>query len=111
VQLAQNATQHMKPGDTIALGSAVLGGEARFWVRDEGEGVALEEQERVFERFARVGTHRRDGGGAGLGLAIVRAIAEAHHGRAELRGRPGAGATFTVVLPLDQPDPAGEDQP
>jgi signal transduction histidine kinase len=46
---------------------------------------------------------RASSGGAGLGLAIVRAIAEAHHGRVELESTPGAGATFTIVLPISQP--------
>jgi two-component system OmpR family sensor kinase len=46
---------------------------------------------------------RSRGEGAGLGLAIMKAIAEAHHGRVEVESRPGAGTTFTIVLPVDQP--------
>jgi signal transduction histidine kinase len=80
--------------------------EARLWVRDEGPGVAPDDQTRIFERFARASASRRRSEGAGLGLAIVRAIAEAHGGRVALSSRPGAGATFTVVLPLD-----GRDEP
>jgi len=53
VQLAQNAVQHTRPGDEIALGSSLEDGELRLWVRDSGPGLAAEEQERVFERFAR----------------------------------------------------------
>ncbi|MGE5225524.1 MAG: sensor histidine kinase, partial [Planctomycetaceae bacterium] len=60
------------------------------------------EQERIFERFAR-GSDGRRGEGAGLGLAIVRAIAEAHHGSVSVRSAPGEGATFTIALPVDQP--------
>jgi signal transduction histidine kinase len=106
MQLAQNAVDHASSGDRIWIGSAMEGGEARFWVRDEGPGIALEEQERIFERFARAGDSRRPStGGAGLGLAIVRAIAEAHHGRVELESTPGAGATFTIVVPISQPSP------
>jgi signal transduction histidine kinase len=103
MQLAANAAQHTADGATIALGSAVADGEVRFWVRDTGEGVPYEEQERIFDRFARVERPRGASTGAGLGLAIVRAIAQAHHGRVELRSRPDAGATFTLVLPIDQP--------
>jgi signal transduction histidine kinase len=107
VQLAQNAAGHTARGDVIALGSSVDGGEARFWVRDSGPGVALHEQERIFDRFARGAAERRSDG-AGLGLAIVKVIAEAHHGRVELSSRPDAGSTFTVVVPTDQPE---EEQP
>ena len=99
IGLAQNAVQHTADGDPIWLGSAVNGREARLWVRDAGPGVPLADQERIFERFARTQASRRRSEGAGLGLAIVRAIADAHGGRVELRSRPGAGATFTVVIP------------
>jgi xylulokinase len=57
---------------------------------------------RAFERFTR-GDHARTRGGAGLGLAIVRAIAEAHGGRVELDTREGAGATFTLIVPTEPP--------
>jgi two-component system, OmpR family, sensor kinase len=101
MQLAQNATEHTTPGAEIALGSAVVDGHASLWVRDTGPGIPPEEQDRIFQRFARTG--RRGSAGAGLGLAIVRAIAEAHQGRVELTSNPGLGATFTVVIPVDQP--------
>jgi signal transduction histidine kinase len=99
--LAANAVQHTGEGDPIWLGSEVLGDEARLWVRDTGPGVAHDDRERIFERFARASDSRRRSEGAGLGLAIVRAIAEAHGGRVTLASRPGAGATFTLTIPLD----------
>lgn len=102
--LAQNAVQHTGDGDPIWIGSSVDGDEASLWVRDSGPGVSEEDQARVFERFARAAGSRRRSEGAGLGLAIVRAIAEAHGGRATLSSRPGAGATFTVVVPLAGPE-------
>ena len=105
--LAQNAVQHTAEGDPIRLGSAVEDGEARLWVRDSGPGVAPEDQERIFERFARASASRRRSEGAGLGLAIVRAIAEAHGGRVALASERGAGATFSLVLPLDRHRPEG----
>jgi signal transduction histidine kinase len=101
-QLAQNAARYSDEGEPIALGSSVSNGEARFWVRDEGPGVAPEEQEAIFERFRRgAGSTRSEG--AGLGLAIVKTIAEAHHGSVELDSRSGNGTTFTIIIPVDQP--------
>lgn len=102
IQLAHNATRHTAEGDRIGLGSSVEEGEARLWVRDSGSGIAIEEQGQIFERFAR-GSQGPRTEGAGLGLAIVKAIIEAHHGDVEVHSRPGAGATFTLVLPVDQP--------
>jgi signal transduction histidine kinase len=98
--LAQNAVQHTNEGDPIELGSSRNGNEARLWVSDSGPGIAPRDQARVFERFARASARPRRSEGAGLGLAIVRAIAEAHGGRVELDSRPGRGATFTLVLPV-----------
>jgi signal transduction histidine kinase len=103
LNLAKNAAQHTHPTDTIELGSATLGGQVRFWVRDTGEGIAPAEQERIFDRFARAANTYRKSEGAGLGLAIVKTIAESHHGTVELMSQPGTGSTFTLVLPLDLP--------
>ncbi|HEX5938236.1 MAG TPA: HAMP domain-containing sensor histidine kinase [Actinomycetota bacterium] len=106
MQLAQNATDHTIEGDRIALGSSVENGVARLWVSDSGRGIPKEEQEQIFRRFARSGNGRPSSSpGAGLGLAIVRAIAEAHHGTVDLRSEPGEGATFTLLVPVDQPVP------
>jgi two-component system OmpR family sensor kinase len=70
-------------------------------VRDEGDGIPPDAAPLVFDRFYRVDEGRsRRNGGTGLGLAITAAILEAHHGRIDLHTRPGAGATFRVLLPL-----------
>jgi signal transduction histidine kinase len=98
--LAQNAVRHTNEGGAITLGSRIADGEARFWVRDHGPGVPPQEQQAIFERFWRGNIGRSEG--AGLGLAIVKAIAEAHRGRVELESRPGAGAKFTVVIPIGE---------
>jgi two-component system OmpR family sensor kinase len=103
MQLAENAVQHTQDGAEIAVGSSMRNGEARLWVRDTGPGIPVEQRDRIFARFSR-GAGRRRSEGAGLGLAIVRAIAEAHHGRVEVDSSPGSGATVSVVIPIDQPD-------
>ncbi|HEX2025558.1 MAG TPA: HAMP domain-containing sensor histidine kinase, partial [Actinomycetota bacterium] len=103
MQLAQNAAQHTERGAVIGLGSAVTNGEARLWVVDSGPGIPPDQRAKVFRRFAR-GGGARPSEGAGIGLAIVKAIAEAHHGRVELDSSLGRGSTFTVVIPTDQPE-------
>jgi signal transduction histidine kinase len=103
LQLAQNASQYTKEGDVIALGSRIADGEARFWVRDTGPGIDARDRGRIFRRFERGRNGRERAGGAGLGLAIVHAIARAHHGSIELDSEPGAGSTFRLVIPIDQP--------
>ncbi|MQA76683.1 MAG: two-component sensor histidine kinase, partial [Solirubrobacterales bacterium] len=104
-QLTDNAVAHTREGDLIEVGSAVRDGRVELWVRDGGPGVDDGVRERIFERFARAdgATAGAVGEGAGLGLAIVASIAEAHGGRVRLDGAPGQGAKFTLDLPLRQP--------
>ena len=100
MNLASNAVEHTTgPTDEIAFGGAADDGFVRLWVRDTGAGIPEHEQGHIFERFARGGSGRRRPQGAGLGLAIVRAIAEAHGGTVTVASRPGHGATFTIELP------------
>ncbi|MGH3822720.1 MAG: sensor histidine kinase, partial [Pseudonocardiaceae bacterium] len=109
-QLAQNAVQHTKPGDAITIGSARRPGMLTFWITDSGPGVPLEDQQAIFERFSRgsTGGARAHRAGAGLGLAIVTAIADAHGGAVRLRSSPGQGATFSVEIPAEPPVSKGE---
>ena len=100
MNLAQNATQHTSYNDRIAIGSAIDKGEIKFWVRDTGEGINQTDQQRIFDRFARVANSRRRSEGAGLGLSIVKAIAEAHDGEVILKSQPGKGAKFCIILPV-----------
>jgi len=100
VALADNACRYTDSGDRIALGSRVEGGWLRFWITDSGPGVSDEDRPRIFQRFARGGAGSRRSDGAGLGLAIVDAIAVAHGGVVLLDSTPGCGATFSVVVPL-----------
>ncbi|TCN58015.1 signal transduction histidine kinase [Rhodococcus sp. SMB37] len=115
LQLATNAVSHTRDGDVIQLGSAFVVDDDRrlfrVWVRDTGPGVAPEDASRIFERFRRgnptpadVGGPAPERGGAGLGLAIVRAITDAHHGSVWVDSTPGEGATFGIDLPVHDPD-------
>jgi two-component system, OmpR family, sensor kinase len=90
--------QHTGDGDRILVGSAYRDGLVSFWVTDTGPGVPEADQQKIFDRFTR-GAAPGHRSGAGLGLAIVRAIAEAHHGRAVVLSTPGQGATFGIELP------------
>ncbi|MEU9334627.1 HAMP domain-containing sensor histidine kinase [Streptomyces sp. NPDC048290] len=109
VQLAQNAVQHTGPGKRISIGSRADGSRVELYVADSGTGVRPQDADVIFERFRR-GTARRGtrGSGAGLGLSIVRAIAEAHGGRVGLRETDGGGATFVLTLEETRPSPGGK---
>ena len=80
----------------MGIGSRVARREISLWVRDEGRGIAPEDQTRVLERFSRVDSGAE---GAGLGLPIANAIAVAHGGRLEVQSTLGEGSTFTLVVP------------
>ncbi|HEX2292850.1 MAG TPA: ATP-binding protein [Gaiellaceae bacterium] len=114
MNLAHNAVQHTTADDTIAIGTALTNEEALIWVRDTGTGVPLSEQDRIFDRFTRGREASRRYRGGGLGLANVKAIAEAHGGRVELESRLNEGATFTIILPRypvdTQPDVQDPDR-
>lgn len=71
-------------------------------VRDTGIGIEPAEQSRIFQRFYRVDRARQSGGGTGLGLAVVRHIAEVHGGAVSLQSAPGSGSTFGFSVPLAQ---------
>jgi two-component system, OmpR family, sensor kinase len=99
MNLAQNAVQHTQHDDEIAIGASVDARELRIWVRDSGPGVPADERQRIFERFERGRDARQRYRGAGLGLSIVRLIAEAHGGRVEIESELGEGTCVTIVVP------------
>jgi signal transduction histidine kinase len=99
--LLENAVAHTGEGDRIEISARLADGHAVLSVADSGCGVPAGELERIFRRFARAKPGRgRDAGGFGLGLPIVQAIAEAHHGSVRVRSTDGHGATFEMLLPL-----------
>ncbi|WP_219460280.1 sensor histidine kinase [Nonomuraea rhizosphaerae] len=100
MQLAANAVRHTAVDDLIAVGSAVRDRMVEVWVRDSGPGVPAADRERIFARFMR-GTGQTGGhDGAGLGLAIVRSIVEAHGGTVRVVEAPGGGACFVMTIPI-----------
>ncbi|WP_336209988.1 sensor histidine kinase [Nonomuraea sp. LPB2021202275-12-8] len=100
MQLAANAVRHTADGDLIAVGSAVRDRSVELWVRDSGPGVAPADRERIFRRFMRGSGRTGAHDGAGLGLAIVTTIAEAHGGTVTVVEAPGGGACFVIAIPL-----------
>ncbi|MEO0488146.1 MAG: ATP-binding protein [Cyanobacteria bacterium J06659_2] len=100
VNLVENANQHTPKAGQITLGSSRNHQYVRFWVTDTGKGISPQDQTRIFERFARVTSEFRQSEGAGLGLPIVHAIAQASGGRVELQSALGQGSTFMLVFPL-----------
>lgn len=99
--LVGNAVKHTPPGTPVRIGVGTIDGHGVIEVADRGPGLTSDQAARVFERFYRVDVSRsrQDGGGAGLGLAIVAALTAAHHGEAELLTSPGGGAIFRVRIP------------
>jgi len=101
LNLVDNAIAYTPPGGRVEIALAAADGAARLSISDTGPGIAPEDLERIFARFARLDHARtRQSGGAGLGLAIARWIAEAHGGRIAVESVVGQGSTFTVLLPL-----------
>ena len=98
VNLLDNAVKYA--GGRITVGVSAGNGTVDVAVRDDGPGLALSEQDRIFEKFYRGGPQlTRTSGGTGLGLYIARGLVEGMGGRLDVRSSPGAGATFVVRLP------------
>ncbi len=88
------------PGGEVWVKLARVPGGVALSVRDRGSGISAEDQKRIFERFYRADNARvRNVRGSGIGLSLVKHIAEAHGGRVEVESAPGRGATFTVFVP------------
>jgi signal transduction histidine kinase len=99
--LVSNAIKYTHSGGSVSVSARVEQEEILIQVKDNGYGIAIEEQETVFEPFYRGNQGRRFKQGMGLGLSIARDMVEAHGGWISLQSQPGQGSTFTIHLPLN----------
>jgi two-component system, OmpR family, phosphate regulon sensor histidine kinase PhoR len=98
--LVSNAVRYTPAGGVVEVQVSGKNGGVELSVRDTGPGIAPEHLPRLTERFYRVDRSRsRETGGTGLGLAIVKHVVQRHGGELKIASRPGAGSTFTIVLP------------
>jgi anti-sigma regulatory factor (Ser/Thr protein kinase) len=100
LNLLGNAIRYAPEGSAVTLRLERKKDRARVTVADRGEGLTAEQQERVFEKFERLG--RSGDGGSGLGLYISRRLARAMHGDLTVKSTPGKGARFTLELAADE---------
>lgn len=96
--LLDNASKYSSQDSVITVTVALRQTHVDIVVKDCGEGISASDIEHIFERFVRL---KRQGNGMGLGLAIAKAIVEAHHGELCVSSTPGVGSEFTVRLPRD----------
>ena len=96
--LLQNAYKYGRENGHILVSLEQRGGRALLRVRDDGIGIAPEDQDKIWQRFWQADTSRGEDGGSGLGLAMVKEIAEFHGGRASVDSEPGKGSTFMVEI-------------
>ncbi len=97
--LLSNAVKYNRQGGQVWVNVVTQPGSVLVSVRDTGEGIAHEDQERVFERFFRARAVKGQIEGSGLGLAITQAVIEKHHGQIWVESTPGQGTTFFFTLP------------
>ena len=102
--LVENAFKYGKPEGHVWVTLGREPGEIRMEVKDDGIGIPPEQQEKIWKRFYQVDPSRSAGNGAGLGLAMVQKIAQAHGGSMTLESIPDLGSTFTLHLPEEGPE-------
>ena len=102
LNLLDNAVRFSRAGNQVSCALKAINGQVEITIKDHGEGISPEHMEHVFDRFYRVnhslGNTRKSG--AGLGLAIAKAVIEAHGGSISLKSSPGQGTTVRVILPI-----------
>jgi signal transduction histidine kinase len=105
VNYVTNAIKYAGEGRTIVVRVQAKNDLLRVEVRDNGPGIAIEDQARLFQEFVRLAKGKGQPAGTGLGLSIVRRIAEAHNGQAGVESTPGQGSTFFLTLPAWKSSP------
>ncbi len=100
--LIDNGFAYGKPQGHVWVTLGMEGDQAVLQVRDDGIGIPQDQQEKIWQRFYQVDPSRREGGGAGLGLAMVKKIAQVHNGQLTLDSAPGQGSTFALTLPREK---------
>ena len=110
VNLLENAVRYAPAWSPIEVAVHRVGDHIRLQVADRGPGIPRGQHERVFEKFVRVGNTRSSSSGAGLGLAICKAIAQLHGGRIWVEDREGGGASFQIELPIGDELPTDQEQ-
>lgn len=107
--LVGNAFRYTNAGGKVQIGARQEGRSVYVWVSDNGSGIPLQDQERIFQKFASLENPGRSGG-SGLGLALCKELVQKHHGDIWVDSQPGKGATFTFTLPIsDQARKVEED--
>ena len=98
--LLQNAYKYGRENGRITLSLKREGNMAALRVADDGIGIASEDLDKIWQRFWQADASRGEDGGSGLGLAMVREMAEFQGGTASVESTLGEGSTFTVTIPL-----------
>ncbi|HEY9420850.1 MAG TPA: HAMP domain-containing sensor histidine kinase, partial [Thermoanaerobaculia bacterium] len=110
--LLDNAVKYSKDRKDIQVSLRRDGDFIVISVQDHGIGIPRDEQQKIFDRFHRIGTGLvHDVKGSGLGLSIVRHIVEAHRGEVKVESRPGEGSVFSIHLPIESPEPTAVAAP
>ena len=112
MNLLNNAFKHAPENTCIHVQARAVDYSAIVSVRDEGAGISEEQQQHLFDRFFRADAARcrKEGEGAGLGLAICKRIVDAHGGDIWVKSEQGEGAEFFIRLPLAGPNPSHQDR-
>ena len=112
LNLLDNAAKYGPSGQTITVGSQIVGDRARIWVEDEGPGIPRDDRVRVWEPYVRLNRDAESStGGSGIGLSVVRELVLLHGGRTRVESSPGGGARVVVELPLTQQDSTESSPP
>ncbi len=102
INLIDNAIKYTPEGGRVTVSTSKSRENCMITVEDNGIGISMEDQRRLFERFYRADKSRsRELGGTGLGLSIVKHIVSSMNGRVQVKSAPGHGSVFTVIFPID----------